>query len=351
LNGASRRKRTQIISVDLGSRTTKAVLLERHGETWKLNRYALLDAPIYEKKISPEQLGDHLHTVVEAMGGTTKYLAAAIGLNDAIVRQLEMPPMPEEEIRTILKMNHKTYLQQDLPGHYFDCRILSKRSAGADAKNAGATGSKVRVLAAAVKQQQITDFMQAASIAGLTADALTPSLIGPINAFEQSMSQVFTNETVALVEIGFKHSSICILDRGELATTRIVNIGGDHFTTGLSEAKGITYAEAEGIKIGMPGEVESDLQMYVLPLGREIRALLDFFEHQQDRPVSQVYISGGSGRSEMITQMIHSEVLVECKNWNPTAGLQLALPSHQAAEIEHVAPQLTVAIGTAFTAY
>ncbi len=350
-NGATRKRRTQIISVDLGSRTTKAVLLERRGDTWTLNQYALLDAPIYDKKISPEQLGDHLHSIVEAMGGTTKFVAAAVGLNEATTRQIEMPQMPEDDMRTVLKMNHKTYLQQDLPGHYFDCSVLAKRAPSPDSKNAGGSGTKIRVLATAAKQQMVADFMQASAIAGLVPDALVPALVGPINAFEQAMPQIYAGETVALVDIGFKHTSISILDRGELATNRVVNIGGDHFTTGLADAKGITYAEAEGIKIGMASEVEGELQMYVLPLGREIRALLDFFEHQQDRPVSQVYISGGSARSEIIAQILHSEVLVESKNWNPAASLQLALPSHQVAEIEHVAPQLTVAIGTALAAY
>ena len=60
LNGFARKKRDQIIAVDLGSRTTKAVLLERRGEVLALCRYALLDAPIYEKKMSPDLLSDHL---------------------------------------------------------------------------------------------------------------------------------------------------------------------------------------------------------------------------------------------------------------------------------------------------
>ena len=91
--------------------------------------------------------------------------------------------------------------------------------------------------------------------------------------------------------------------------------------------------------------------MQVTPLGREIRASLDFFEHQEDRPVSQVYVSGGSARSEMILQMLHQELLVECKTWNPTGFLQLALPGQQAVEVDHIGPQLTVAVGAALAAF
>jgi Tfp pilus assembly PilM family ATPase len=106
-----------MISVDLGSRTTKAVLLERRGEMLVLTRYALLDAPIFDKKISPELLADHLRSVADALGNTTKFITMSVGLDDAMVRQVEMPQIPLDEMRQILKVNHKGYLQQDLPNH------------------------------------------------------------------------------------------------------------------------------------------------------------------------------------------------------------------------------------------
>jgi type IV pilus assembly protein PilM len=356
LNGVSRKKRSQMISVDLGSRTTKAVLLERRGEVLALTRYALLDAPIFEKKISPELLGEHLRAVADALGNTTKFISMAVGLNDAIVRQIELPQIPIDEMRQILKVNHKNYLQQDLPNHVFDCYVIPPRfSPPGDKKDAGrssgGTAPKLKVLAAAARQQLTVDFINGAALAGLTAECLVPGLVGPINTFELALPEIFQNDTVALVDIGFKHTSVCVLDRSELALNRLVNIGGDQLTTGLADSMNISYAEAEGIKVGMAPEVEASLQMQVIPLGREIRASLDFFEHQQDRAVSQVYVSGGSARSEMILQMLHSELLVECKTWNPTGFLQLALPGQQAVEVDHIGPQLTVAIGAALAAF
>ena len=352
LNGASRKKRAQMIAVDLGSRTTKAVLFERRGEILALTRYALLDAPIFEKKISPEQLGDHLKSVAEALGNTTKVITVAVGLEDAIVRQIDLPQIPLDEMRQILKVNHKNYLQQDLPNHVFDCYIIPPRALAPSEKGAaGGTTPKLKVLAAATKQQLVDDFMRATQLAGLTAECMVPGMVGPINTFEQALPEVFAKETIALVDIGFKHTFVCVLDRGELALTRVVNIGGDKLTSGLAEAMNVSYAEAEGIKVGMAPEVETALQMQVIPLGREIRASLDFFEHQQDRPVTQVYLSGASARSDMILQMLHSELLLECKTWNPTGFLQLALPGQQAVEVDHIGSQLTVAIGAALAAF
>ena len=348
-----------MIAVDLGSRTTKAVLLERRGEIVALTRYALLDAPIFEKKISPELLSAHLHTVCEALGSTTKYITMSVGLDDAMVRQVEMPHIPVDEMRQILRVNHKNYLQQDLPNHVFDCYILPPRvEVSSDQTGrptspnfSGGAVQKLKVLATAAKQSLVTDYLQATNMAGLVADCLVPGLVGPINAFEQAQPEIYAKETVALVDIGFKHTSVCVLDRGELALTRVVNIGGHQLTAGLADAMSISYAEAEGIKVGMAPEVETGLQMQVIPLGREIRASLDFFEHQQDRPVTQVFASGGSARSEMILQMLNSELLLECKTWNPTGFLQLALPGQQAVEVDHIGPQLTVAIGAALAEF
>ena len=333
IGGATKKKRNQMMAVDLGTRTTKAILMERRGEVLALSRYVLLDAPIYEKKISADLLSDHLRNVAEALGSTTKFVTLAIGLEDAIVRQVELPQIPISEMRMVLRNNTKGYLQQDLPNHAFDCYIFPPTATATPVKPADPAKPigvpKLKVLVAGAKQLLVNDLQMAIKNAGLTAECIVPGIVGPMNTFEMAMPQVFANEAVALVDIGFKQTSICVLDRGELVLIRVVNIGGDKLTTGLAEAMGVTYAEAEGIKLGIVpktsaepnGEVAalemqaSALDAQVTPLGRELRASLDVFEHQQDRPVSQVYVSGAAAKSEMFLEMLRTELM-----WNSRRG-------------------------------
>src|SRR5471032_3711895 len=117
LNSSSRKKRTQIMAVDLGSRTSKAVLLERRGEMLTLCRYALLDAPIYDKKFSADLLSDHLRSVAEALGNPTKFITLAIGLDDAVVRQVELPLIPLSDMRMVLRNNSKAYMRLVVPSY------------------------------------------------------------------------------------------------------------------------------------------------------------------------------------------------------------------------------------------
>ena len=123
INRAEKKKRNQMMAVDLGTRTTKAVLMERRGEVLALSRYALLDAPIFDKKFSPS-CSPNISAAWPRRWATTKFVTLAVGLDDAIVRQVELPQIPVGEMRLVLKNNTKGYLQQDLPNHVFDCHIF-----------------------------------------------------------------------------------------------------------------------------------------------------------------------------------------------------------------------------------
>lgn len=340
---SSAKKRDHIVAVDLGVRTTKAVYLQRRGAAYALAGYTIQDAPIYEKSLSVDILAEHLKQVLPAAGGRTKQITVALGVNDSVVRQTELPMQGLSEMRQMLKFNSKGYLQQDYPGHVWDCYLLPPKGDLVEKKGV----PKVRVVAGGTKQTLLNDITAAVKNAGYQADFVTPGLIGPINAFELAMPEVFAKEIVALVDIGFKNTTISLISSGEMVLSRVVGIGGDKITAGLAETKGITYAEAEGIKIGIPEEVAGELEPLLIPLGRELRASIDFFEHQEDKTVSQVFMSGASASSDYLVQCLQNELMVPCKRWNPIAGLQLALSGEALAMVESLSPSLAVAVGAA----
>ena len=346
------RKRDQIVAVDLGSRITKAVHIQRRAQSFALCEYALVDAPIFEKTLSAELLTEHLKAVSHSLQSKPKTVSLTVGVSDALVRTVEMPTMPTEDMRSVLKLNSRNYLQQDLTNYLFDCHVLSNgaQSRQSPAAKAQPAAQKQKVLVAGARKQLVQDFTDGARNAGLGLDQIVPGIVGPVNAFEKALPDVFANEVVALVDIGFRNSAICILDRGEMVLSRVVAIGGDRLTSELSEAMKISYAEAEGIKLGMPGEVQSHLEMTLIPLGRELRASIDFFEHQHDTTVRQVFVTGGSARSEFLVERLQQELMVECKVLNPVKFLQLEVGKDKEAEVAQVAPQLATALGTALAA-
>jgi type IV pilus assembly protein PilM len=348
LKGSSRKSPDQVVAVDLGNRTTKAVHLQRKGQTYSLAAYTLLDAPIFEKAMSAELLKEHLKQVITALGAKTRSVTLTLGVSDALVRILEMPVMPAEDLRMVLKHNSRAYLQQDMSNYVFDCYVPGKAATASKGQN---STQKQKVMVAGARKQLIDDFVEGARAAALVVDRIVPGLIGPVNAFERSAPDLFASGVAAIVDIGYKNTAICIVENGELLLSRVVAIGGDKFTADLSEALKVSYAEAEGIKIGMPAEVQSHLEMTLTPLGRELRASIDFFEHQHDKTLKHVFLTGGSACSDFMVQRLQQELMVECQVLNPVNFLQVDLQPQQAAEVAQIAPQLSVALGAALSAF
>jgi type IV pilus assembly protein PilM len=346
----STKRRTHVVAIDMGTRTTKAVSVQRRAAQLDLVRYTVLDAPVQDKGLSAELLAAHLRVIMDALGAKTKQVILVVGVNDSLLRHAELPFVPVDDMRQMLKFNSKNYLQQDLPDYLFDCYILPP-PVGTKPADVLKANQKCRVLVGGAKKQFVDGLQAATKEAGLIAEQISPSLVSTANAFEMAEPEVFGKEVVALVDLGFKSSSISILFKGELMLSRVVGIGGDRLTSGLAESLNITYAEAEGIKLGMPEQVQSAMLPLLTPLGRELRASIDFFEHQQDKSVSQVFVSGGSARSSFIVETLQSELMVPCKSWNPVRSLNMALPAQQMAELEQFTPQLAVATGGAVAAF
>lgn len=357
LSSGPTKKRNQVVAIDLGARTTKAVQIARKGQGFELTNFACKDTPTADKGLTPEALGEHLKLVTQAVSARSKHVVLVIGVNESILRHAELPLVPVTDMRLMLKFNSKNYLQQDFPDHSFDCHLLPLVNPNAAPAGGGAPEAKAamptkgRVLVGGAKNATIAHYQAACKAAGLTLDMLVPSAIAPANAFEMAQAEIFQKEVVALVDLGHDNSSISILKNGELILFRTVAIGSKKITSGLAESMGVTVAEAEGIKVGLPDEVQVAMQSLLMPLGRELRASVDFVEHQQDKSVSQVYMSGGSARSQFIIDTLQSELMVPSQSWNPTSFMSNSLPPDQMAELEQSAPQLTIAIGGAMAAF
>jgi type IV pilus assembly protein PilM len=336
------KRRDQIIAIDLGACTTKAVYLQRRGDGIGLLNYVVLKTPQSEKAIPVEVLTEHFKEVARALGNRTKFITVALSVQDTVFKQVDVPLMPLPDARLMLKYNSKTYLQQDLPDHVFDCHYCLPKPS--EVTKAGAN-QKLKAAVGAARKQIVDDCYAASKAAGLIADQIVPGAIGPVNAFELAEPEAFRQQVVALVELGFRNTTITILDAGEITLNRVVTLGGDRLTSGLADSLSITYQEAESIKVGMATEVVQNLEPLIHPLGRELRASIDFFENQNDKAVGKVFLSGGAARSDLMLQTLQAELMVPCEAWNPAKQFQASLPPEKAGDFDNTAPQLTVAVG------
>jgi len=350
------RRIDRVVAVDLGTLQTKAVHVQSKGERLVLGGFVIQDAPKADPKSGEniEGLINHIKGVFKALGEPTRNVVVSLGVTEAFVRHAELPPMPIAEMRQVLRLNSKVYLQQDFADHVFDCSIVVPRAPANGDKRPGSAPvglQKQRVLVGGTRRQKLEALKNVCRGAGLVPYHFTPGMIEPLNALEHAEAGVFSKEVVAVVDLGYKHTVISLLDKGELAMNRVVPIGGEQVTASLAEAMGIVPAEAEGIKVGMAAEVQPQLEIALSNLGRELRASIDFFESHHDLRVSQVFLSGGAARNEVMVRILQSELTLPCKTWNPAGRLELALSSEHQSRLAESAPQLAVAVGAAVAAF
>lgn len=341
----------RVVAIDLGSKSTKAALVKAQGVgKLILEGYAIHDTPALEGGIRPENSGlltAHFKSILKELGHKPKRLGVVIGISESILRQVEMQIRDLSDMRKMLKFGSKQYLQQELKDFTFDVFVPGVNDNSVAAEAGRASTQKGKALIGGAKDQLIQTLQNAAKGAGAGLDHIGIHLVESINAFEMAAHDSFENETVALVDIGFKNTTISILRQGEMALNRVLALGGDKFTGGLAEALSLGYEEAEAVKIGMPPEIQAMLESQLSNLGQELRVSIDFFEHQQDTPVTQVFVSGGSAKSDFIVNALQTELMIPCQKWNPLTFLDTSAGDFPDLEVDAV--QLGGAIGGAIS--
>jgi hypothetical protein len=239
----------------------------------------------------------------------------------------------------MMEYGSKNFFQDDLKDHEFDCCVVPLPGA-----EPAAPRSKTKVLVGAARKPGVQELKSAAQRAGLALVEITLSQVGQAAA-ASALLGVAEFEAVATLDVGFSHSSICILSGGDIVHSRVVTLGGDKLTRGLSEAMNVSYAAAEGVKLVLPDKVGATLKELLSALASELNASIDFFEVECGKKVGCVFVSGGSARSSLIVQMLQELVDVPIKQWNLNGSMTLAVPETQIKDLQRELPQLTVAVG------
>ena len=154
------RKRDQIVAIDLGGRSSKAVHLQRKGDRFTLVNFAVLDAASHDKAISQEVLTDHLKEIGRLLDVRAKPITLALGVNETVFKQAEVPLMSPADLRQMLKYSTKNYLQQELQDYVFDCHyVLSSRQNPPveGSKPAAGVAQKQKAIIGGAKRQTVED--------------------------------------------------------------------------------------------------------------------------------------------------------------------------------------------------
>jgi len=358
------------LGIDIGSESIKIVQARVSGGTvtvtaaLKLSRAGdvVLDAPQSEEQagatLVPPHLGEELKKAGLRRSGTL-----GVAGREVILKYLALPPMPPPKMKMAIDMEIGGRLtpkgrsaDSEAPEVTYDHRILNLPSGGLK-------GDLV-IMAGVCKNAYLFGVNQSLKEAGISANEITPSSFGLVNAYLRTQKAP-ANETVVLVDIGHELLEIAILQENNLYFARSAPGGGKKFTQGIDKllkmgpqkAAEFKHNRAKLYPEGAQIPSKQDLQFQTaLKEGAEniasaIRSSIMFCRTQGKMPkldYNRIFLSGGGARLNGLREYLEKKSSKPVQVLDLSSGLDLRrLDAASARCFEGDIPDMTVALGLA----
>ena len=240
------------VGLDIGSSIVKAVQLRRSGKGIELEKFGIAEIyPGGDKKAAAESVRElkiaAVRKALQSANISAKQAITAVSGESIIVRYIQLPDMPEDELKNALKWEAEEYIPFHIDEVNIDSIILGKAG----------EGGKVDVLLVSAKKELVNEHIDLVRAVGLTPLIIDVDSFAFLNCFEVNY-QPNPTDVIALINIGAEITSINIYIGGISRFSRDISIAGDTITTSIQSRLGISFVQAEEMKIAAGAPVPSE---------------------------------------------------------------------------------------------
>ncbi|MEK7470050.1 MAG: type IV pilus assembly protein PilM [Planctomycetota bacterium] len=336
-----------LLGLDIGSRYVKAAELTESKGGLALTGWVRAEVT------QPEGLADMLRDIVTRAGWKGKRVATSVSGRNVIVRYITHRRVPDAELAASMKYEVAKYLPFEPELGYVDWERLEEPG-GAIAEAPGGPGqsTEMRVLLAAARRDAVDDHVALLEKIGLKPAIVDVDSFALCNAFElrAMASPSMAEKTSALLDIGALKTSVAIMKPfSSYYFTREIYVAGNDFTGEIGRALGTDAESAEQAKrlqVDRVDEMKAAIATLLEALWHEVRLSFDHFEEQYERPVEEIWLSGGASATPGLADALQAGFGKAPSKWDPTEGLPLG-GEVNSADIKGAAAQAAIAIGLA----
>jgi type IV pilus assembly protein PilM len=353
------------VGIDIGSHSIKVaqVAASRNGYTL-MRAGSTLTPPESVKQGAIEDrfaVAEAIRTLLQDLGISNTLAVAAISGPTVMVRQVQLPAMPEHQLRKSIYWEARNYISLPVEDSLIEFQILDTHTTD------GIPQMDVMLVAA---PRDIVDTRVAAlEQAGVDPIAVELEPFALIRGLVDLPSG--NTGSVALVDIGATYTHISIISNGNFALTRSVTTAGNSFTEAISRTLSIDFDQAERVKEEETQVVTDELiRAGLSPLGqeasraiestleeliKEIRRSFAFHDYQQipgsaDRSansgISRVILSGGSAKLAGLDRFLQDQLSIPVELADLFGHGMIHLPEGS-EELQSQMPLLATAFGLA----
>lgn len=319
------KSKRDLFGLDIGSQCIKIVELKKTRRDYKVKKLGLKqiakDVIVDGAIMDSVTLTDAVRELIQTVKPSAKNVALSVSGQGVIVKKISVPIVTEEEFANSIQWESEQYLPFSIQDVYLDFKIL-----GATENIQG----QMDVLLAAAKKEVIDDYLLIVRELGYEPIVVDIDVFAVQNMFEVNYP-TFTNKTNLLCNIGASFTNINIVKAGDSLFTRTVNVAGNKITESLQKNLGITFEEAEDVKIGIKKDMESQSVNEILDeeinvLTGEIQRTIDFFYNSNPNDIIEnIFLFGGSSKLKGLPEKIKEKSGINVVVGNPFTNIPIEM--------------------------
>ncbi|HOK05750.1 MAG TPA: type IV pilus assembly protein PilM [Syntrophales bacterium] len=331
--------RKEVVGLDIGSSSLKLAEILETKEGFVLNRFLhvpLKRGVIVEGVVTDiDGLAEAIKDLFKGSGCQKKGVVTSLSGHSVIVKKAQFPARQEEgELRELIRDEAGKYLPFDsMDEIYFDFQVLGR---------SGDNPNQNDVMIVAAKRDIVDAYVEAIAAAGLTVVVVDVDTFALETMYERNY-EFSEEDVVAVVNIGASITNINVMKGGGSIFTRDFGMGGDVVTEQIQSSYGVSFEEAERMKIfGIEGDEMArqsfrySLVGFADPVCSEIDRSIDYFRSTYgDMDIKEVLLAGGgalipglgddlSARLRIPTTLVDpfKKIALKGKNIDPEAVMQ-----------------------------
>ena len=337
----------------MGSHSVKAVLLSEQQGIYRIEAAVLEPMPkgmIKDREIQDiEAVSRVVAKIRKQIPKQVKYAAVAISGASVITKIIYMDvSLSEPELESQIEIEADSLIPYPLDEVSLDFEKVDVNKADP---------SKVDVLLSAARTEHIEVRAHAVMDGGFEPKVMDVESYALSRAGRLCIDQLpddAEDKLVAFIDIGAQITLISIVEGDKSLYTRDQVFGGEQFTNSIVSYYGKSFDESETAKV--KGQLPPNYTFEVLApfqtaLLQQIRRSIQMFLNTSEKAnIDYIVLSGGTALISGLDRLLIDELGVHTVVAQPLKELELA-PELDSDDIEHIQPQLMIAIGLALRSF
>ena len=338
------KKKGSLLGIDIGGSSLKLVEIDinlpiprlLNAKIQKVNGEVFLNNIVTNQ----EKVKEGILKIIEGVNLENKRIVTGVPGPSVFTKKIKVPKLDKNELKSHIQFEAGNLIPHNINAVKLDYHII-----GESGKN------NLDVLIVAVKNEVIDSILSCFALADLEVAIVDVDQFALQNIFENNYPELFYN-TVAIVNIGSRYSSVNICKGGESLFTGDIPIGGKAVNDEIQEATNLKPEQVEKIK---NGEVQNEENKKIINdiiqknsefISTEINRQLGFFctAIGNDEGLDNIILSGGSALLKGLVEAIQEKTEVETFILDPFLGFDI-VDTLNADLIKKISPQLSICMG------